>query len=58
MTPKETTGINLIIHETAEISRDARIIPSVRETKIVIGANTHIYEFVVIKAVVAMGMSS
>ena len=47
----ETTERNLIIDETAEISSDARIIPSIRETKIVIGANTHIYEFVVIKAV-------
>ncbi len=42
---------NLMIDKTAEISSDARIIPSIRGTKIVIGANTHIYEFVVIKAV-------
>jgi virginiamycin A acetyltransferase len=47
----ETAERNLIIAETAEISSDARIIPSTRGTKIVIGKNTHIYEFVVIKAV-------
>lgn len=51
MNPHATAGKNLIIDETAEISGDARIIPSVRGTKIVIGAHTHIYEFVVIKAV-------
>lgn len=51
MKPHEATKRNLMIDETAEISSDARIIPSIRETKIVIGANTHIYEFVVIKAV-------
>lgn len=45
------TKPTLMIDKTAEISSDARIIPSIRGTKIVIGANTHIYEFVVIKAV-------
>jgi virginiamycin A acetyltransferase len=51
MKPHEMISKNLMIDETAEISSDARIIPSIRESKIIIGAHTHIYEFVIIKAV-------
>ena len=52
-------GINkddaLIVHERAHISPDARIFPSVRGTRIEIGADTAIMEFVVIRAVGGAG---
>lgn len=41
----------LLIHETAWISEDARIFPSVRGTRIVIGAHSNIFEFAVIRCV-------
>lgn len=41
----------LQIDRTAYVSPDARIHPSVRGSKIVIGAHTQIYDFVVIRAV-------
>ncbi|WP_374308354.1 DapH/DapD/GlmU-related protein [Dongia sp.] len=43
------------IDPTAHVSQDARIIPSVRGSRIVIGPRTQIYEFVVIKAVGGAG---
>jgi acetyltransferase-like isoleucine patch superfamily enzyme len=46
---------NCDIHPTAYISQDARIHHSVRGTKIIIGANSEIYDFVVIRAVGGMG---
>lgn len=46
---------NCLIAESANISEDARIVPSERGTKIVIGENTHIFEFVVIRAVGGSG---
>ncbi len=45
----------LEIHPTAKISPDARIHPSVRGTKIRIGAHSEIYDFVVIRAVGGTG---
>ncbi len=45
----------LDIHSTAFVSPDARIYPSVRGTRIVIGAHTQIYDFVVIRAVGGAG---
>jgi virginiamycin A acetyltransferase len=41
----------LEIHPTASVSADARIHPSTRGTRIVIGAHTQVYDFVVIRAV-------
>lgn len=41
----------LWIHPTATVSPDARIHPSVRGTRIRIGAHSFIYDFVVLKAV-------
>jgi len=46
---------NCLISESAFISEDARIFPSCRGTKIVIGENTQIFEFVVIRAVGGKG---
>ena len=46
---------NLEISPDADISIDARISPSTRGTRIVIGANTHVFEFVVIRAVGGKG---
>lgn len=45
----------LVIHPTAKVSPDARIHPSVRGTKIRIGAHSEIYDFVVIRAVGGTG---
>ncbi len=45
----------LQIDPTAQISPDARIIPSSRGSRIVIGAHTHIYDFVVIRPVGGSG---
>jgi len=45
----------LDIHETAYVSPDARIHPSVMGSRIVIGAGTQIYDFVVIRAVGGRG---
>jgi virginiamycin A acetyltransferase len=44
-----------IVHPGAEISADARIFPSQRGTRIEIGADTKVMEFVVIKAVGGTG---
>jgi virginiamycin A acetyltransferase len=41
----------LDIHPSAYVSVDARIYPSVKGTRIVIGPHTQIYDFVVIRAV-------
>ena len=41
----------LEIHPTAHVSADARIHPSTRGTRIVIGAHSQVYDFVVIRAV-------
>lgn len=46
---------NCKIDPSANISPDARILPSVRGTKIIIGAHSEIYEFVVIRAVGGSG---
>ncbi|MDP9052968.1 MAG: acyltransferase [Acidobacteriota bacterium] len=46
---------NCKIAESATISSDARIIPSVRGTLIEIGSDTRIFEFVVIRAVGGVG---
>jgi virginiamycin A acetyltransferase len=45
----------LSIHPTAYVSPDARIHPSQRGTRIVIGAHTQIYDYVVIRAVGGTG---
>lgn len=45
----------LQIHETAFVSPDARIHPSQRGSRIVIGAHTQIYDYVVIRAVGGTG---
>lgn len=45
----------LSIHPTAWVSPEARIHPSERGTRIVIGAHTRIYDFVVIRAVGGTG---
>ncbi len=45
----------LSIHQTAWVSNDARIFPSVRGTRIVIGANSNIFEFAVIRCVGGRG---
>lgn len=45
----------LAVHETAYISPDARILPSTRGSRIVVGAGSQIYEFVVIRAVGGTG---
>ena len=42
---------NLLIHPTAFLSSNASIQPSVRGSKIILGAYCQIYDFVVIKAV-------
>ena len=39
------------IHETAWISKDARIFPSTRGTRITIGAHSNVFEFVIIRCV-------
>ena len=46
---------NLIIHPSASISETARIQPSERGSKIIIGAHCQIYDYVVIKAVGGSG---
>jgi acetyltransferase-like isoleucine patch superfamily enzyme len=46
---------SLIIHPDANISINARIYPPQRGTRIVIGAGTHIYDYVVIRAVGGTG---
>jgi virginiamycin A acetyltransferase len=51
MTPRPA----LDIHPSAFVSADARIHPSTRGTRIVIGAHTQIYDFVVIRAVGGTG---
>ena len=43
--------MTLEVHPTAVVSEDARIFPSNRGTRIVIGAGTRIMEFVVIRCV-------
>lgn len=48
---KAITSVGLEVAEGAFVSPDARITPSVRGTKIIIGAHTQIYEFVCIRAV-------
>ena len=48
---KAITSSGLEVAEGAFVSPDARITPSVRGTKIIIGAHTQIYEFVCIRAV-------
>ncbi len=45
----------LDIHASAQISDHARIYPSQRGTRIVIGGGTHIYDYVVIRAVGGTG---
>lgn len=45
----------LVVDPTAHVSPDARILPSSRGSRIVIGPRTQIYEFVVIKAVGGSG---
>jgi acetyltransferase-like isoleucine patch superfamily enzyme len=45
----------LRIHPTASVSPDARLHPSVRGTRIEIGAHSFIYDFVVIRAVGGSG---
>ena len=54
-TVPKTTDDCLWIHPTAFISSDARIYPSVRGSKISIGAHSFVYDFVVIKAVGGSG---
>jgi len=49
------TAPALSIHPTAYVSPDARIHPSQRGTRIVIGAHTQIYDYVVIRAVGGSG---
>ncbi len=46
---------NCNISPQANVSPDARIFPSVRDTRIVIGAHTQIFEFVVIRAIGGAG---
>ena len=48
-------GPALLVDPSATISPDARIYPSVRGTKISIGAHTVVHEFVVIKAIGGTG---
>ena len=50
-----TDPASLQIHPTAFVSPDARIHPSMKGTRIVIGAHTQIYDFVVIRAVGGTG---
>lgn len=45
----------LWVHPSASVSRDARIYPSVRGSRIRIGAYSFVYDFVVIKAVGGAG---
>lgn len=45
----------LVIDPTAEVSPDARIFPSVRGTRITIGAHTRVMEFAIIRAVGGSG---
>ncbi len=52
---KEDESGNLSIHPTAFLSSTASIQPSVRGSKIIIGAYSQIYDFVVIKAVGGQG---
>lgn len=47
--------MSLDVHPTAYVSPDARIHPSVRGTKIIIGANSQIFDFVVIRCVGGTG---
>lgn len=49
------SGDSLSIHPTASISIDARIHASVRGSRIVIGAHSFVYDFVVIRAVGGSG---
>lgn len=53
--PHTTQDQALHVDPTATVSPDARIYPSIRGTKISIGAHTAIHEFVVIKAVGGTG---
>ena len=50
-----TTAPVLDVHPTAFVSPDARIHASVKGTRIVIGAHTQIYDYVVIRAVGGIG---
>lgn len=50
-----TSDSALVVHPGAEISPDARISPSTRGSRIEIGADSRIMEFVVIKAVGGSG---
>jgi virginiamycin A acetyltransferase len=52
MTSDEMT---LVIHQSADVSIHARIYPSQRGTRIVVGAGTQIYDYVVIRAVGGTG---
>lgn len=45
----------LSVHHSAWVSDDARIFPSVRGSRIVIGANSNIFEFAVIRCVGGSG---
>lgn len=47
--------MTLLIDPTASISKDARIYPSQKGSKIIIGAYSEIYDFVVIKPVGGIG---
>jgi acetyltransferase-like isoleucine patch superfamily enzyme len=49
------TAPALEIHPTAYVSPDARVHPSERGTRIVIGAHTQVYDYVVIRAVGGSG---
>src|SRR5258706_137421 len=50
-----TSKVPLDIHASAYVSAHAKIYPSQRGTRIVIGAGTEIYDYVVIRAVGGTG---
>ena len=52
---QSSLSVPLWIHPSAFVSVDARIYPSVQGTSIRIGANSYIYDFVVIRAVGGLG---
>ena len=50
-----TADANLVVHESASVSPDARIYPSTRGTRIVIGAHSSIEPFAMIRCVGGRG---
>lgn len=55
MSGNELTLPGVDVHPSAVIDPDARIYPSIRGTRIVVGAGSHVYAFAIIRAVGGQG---